>query len=498
MIIQTPTSIASSAKTRAWVVYAVLTVLAIAVNLPGRANPDTIDMLWQAHEPASLNDWHSPFVTFAFSLLAPIFGSPTGALILQSLLLMTWPALLLTRALEAKAPPIARVALIVAVFCVCAVFVALAGQVSKDGLLLSLLSFAFFLLSRDLDDFALAPSGGAMTGAFFLLLGVALIRSVNFLALTAAAAVAWALIATGTLALGGLAKQRAGAALLVACIVFAAAPFGVRWILDAKVATPQDSPILFDLAGVSVESGINVFQQLAPDEPPLQPKPEDCYNSHSSDAFLWGPCKGYEDLLNRHRDKVFATWRHAIADHAGFYIVHRAAFMEGLLGGGKQPNRMVVPPPPFDLATNGPIYIDPMPERMKAGLALWRPTVAYTPFGRVADFAFRKWPGRPWIWLVVLAAAAAGSWRLPPRQRPVPLLLATLGVANVLAIAFLSGSDDLRYLLMTWFCAVASIAFYGALAVRRLTSQTPQRSALDGGDDSAPAAEASGVVGPGA
>ena len=56
-----------------------LVLLAISVNLPGRVSPDGVDMLWQAREPAPLADWHSPFVTFAFSLLAPIFGSPTGA-----------------------------------------------------------------------------------------------------------------------------------------------------------------------------------------------------------------------------------------------------------------------------------------------------------------------------------------------------------------------------------------------------------------------------------
>ena len=76
--------------------------------------------------------------------------------------------------------------------CVCAVFIALAGQVSKDGLLLSLLSCVFYLLSRDLDAFALAPSAGALLASFFALFGIALIRPVNFLALTAAAAVAWA------------------------------------------------------------------------------------------------------------------------------------------------------------------------------------------------------------------------------------------------------------------------------------------------------------------
>ena len=84
--------------------YATLVLLAISVNLPGRVSPDGVDMLWQAREPASLADWHSPFVTFAFSLLAPIFGSPTGALILQSVPLMTWPALLFARSLGLKAP----------------------------------------------------------------------------------------------------------------------------------------------------------------------------------------------------------------------------------------------------------------------------------------------------------------------------------------------------------------------------------------------------------
>ena len=157
--------------------------------------------------------------------------------------------------------------------------------------------------------------------------------------------------------------------LLAACIVFTAAPFGMRPIFNAKVTTPQDSAILFDLAGISVKSGINVFRQFAPDEPPLQPKPEDCYNAHQSDPFLWGPCKNYEDLLNRHRDKVFVAWFGAIATHPWAYVLHRAAFAKALPGASSRGNRMVVPPPPFDLATNGPAFIGEMPENMRPG---WR------------------------------------------------------------------------------------------------------------------------------
>jgi hypothetical protein len=449
-------------------IYAILAGLAISANLPGRVNPDSVEMLWQARAPASLSDWHSPFVTFAFGLLAPIFGSPTGALVLQVLLLMTWPALLFERALVTQSPTVIKTALVVGLCCLCAVFVALAGQVNKDVFQLSLLSLVFFLLGRQLDGFAFAPSEGESMASFFALLGVAFVRPVNFIVLAACALVAWALIAKGALVINGLGKRRVGLSLVLACLVFTAAPLGSRWIFAANASTPQDFTILFDLAGISVESKTNVFTQLAPEEPPLEPKPEDCYTPHQSDPFLFGACKGYEGLLNRHRDKVYPTWLGAIAGHPWAYVVHRAAFMKALLGARNRANRMVVPSPPYDLATNAPAFIGDMPESKTAGLDLWRPTVAYTPFGRAADFAFRKWPGRPSLWLAVLVLAAVGSWFLPKARRPVPLLLATLGSGNVAMIGFLSGGDDLRYLLPTWFCAVASIVFYVAVFVERL------------------------------
>ena len=128
------------------IIYAGFVVLSLVANYPGRPNADTVVMLWQAHNVGELNSWNSPFCTFFYGLLGPIFGYPLGALIAQSLVLLAWPAKVLGALISIPgARSVTRVTCIVLWTLVCCCFIALAGELVKDMIFCSFLSLVFLV-----------------------------------------------------------------------------------------------------------------------------------------------------------------------------------------------------------------------------------------------------------------------------------------------------------------------------------------------------------------
>src|SRR5215469_4207299 len=78
-----------------WRVYLALVLLAWLVNYPGRIGSDTLSQLTEAQNLQKLNDWHSPVVTWLFSLFTPALGQTAGALLVQALLVFFYPAIIL-------------------------------------------------------------------------------------------------------------------------------------------------------------------------------------------------------------------------------------------------------------------------------------------------------------------------------------------------------------------------------------------------------------------
>jgi hypothetical protein len=101
-------------------------------------------MLFQAQYVEAVNDWHAPAVTWLWSLFTPVLGQPAGALLVQSLLILVYPVLLLTKLYPTGSLGITRTALLVGYGAFLLVLIPLAGNISKDqvliGLILCLLS----------------------------------------------------------------------------------------------------------------------------------------------------------------------------------------------------------------------------------------------------------------------------------------------------------------------------------------------------------------------
>src|SRR5687768_12738907 len=76
-----------------WLIFAMFLILCVAVNYPGRLNEDSLLQLVGAADRGLLTDLHSPLVTWIWSLPAPVLGQPAAALLVQSLLLACYAAM---------------------------------------------------------------------------------------------------------------------------------------------------------------------------------------------------------------------------------------------------------------------------------------------------------------------------------------------------------------------------------------------------------------------
>jgi hypothetical protein len=456
--------------------YIVLVIIAFAANWPGRANPDTIDMLWQARELSGLNDWHAPFITLIYGLLSPLLGSPGGALMLQVTTLMLWPSFIFAQIARARIGTISR-GIAFCLWCViCAVLVALSGQIVKDMLLVCFASVLLLLLST-VGFAAEADSSSPFfrkLGIASLLMAISLIRLPNLL------------VIDFSLLVAALASQRrrqrflvlafiAGVGLPAITVIFS------RHIVPAHHGHPERALQVFDLAGMSTSLKRDLFEDLAGGKPMPAKRPWECYTPKQSDAFLWGACQDYARFLADHSDRVTAFWLEQIARHPGAYLTHRLRFTSWLLSRDGAANEVIVPPPPqYWLATNNAQFIKDLPERMAVRLQLWQPTIAYVPFGTIAHLWFQSPLGDPLVWVTILAIGVwGGSRRLQLSNDALPLLVSVAGLGNVLLFMAFGASDDFRYLLPTMLCAIATVVLsverglLSTLALKRFALRWP-------------------------
>jgi len=441
-------------------IYIGLVLIAVIVNFPGRLNPDTVSMMWQAANPTQLNTWHAPFATFVLSFLNPAFGAPGGGLIIQSILMMLWPAIIASEVVRSRGNLSIRLIYLLGWGAVCAVFIALSGQVNKDILLLAFISSGFFLVTKEYLTPRELPTIWLLASGAIIVTSIALIRLPNLFILFVPMLVYFNIL-----------KRRRAihvvGRILVIFIGTALAYVTIPAILGAKTSHPEIAPIMFDLVGIETVSGDRILERLIPDVAKLEPKLEQCYSAKQIDPFFWGPCAAYGSLASQNIGTVKRAWVPVILSHPVAYIRHRLAFAASLLSKDGSGNKIIVPTPPgFDLATNAAPYFSSMPAEMRTGIQIWRPYLGYVPFGRIAHIAFTSTLGSPLLW--VLVAVGGVIWGLKTRamstERWIPFTLGSVGLCNLLMIVVLSGSDDTRYLLPTWMTALGICVF----AVHRL------------------------------
>ncbi len=442
-----------NAKGNFWAFYAALVFISIAANYPGRANSDTVDMLSQATDLTRLNDWHSPFITFAYGFLGPLFGYPAGALIVQSLLLMTWPALLGARIGGLRLHPAITVAAYALWGGLCALVIALSGQIIKDMLLVAFMSFFLFL------EMQTRRNAEILLGEIICAAGIILIRPVNGLLIVPVLMVGifFSKSQRKTLPLAS--------ALIATALITAAAPSISRNIFGAQKTVHEFGVTVFDIAGISTNLHKNLFRELDPKSP--YPDPWTCYIPDRGTVFMWGGCKQYFPIFASRNSELTELWKRSILRYPIAYLKHRAMFAVKLLdldGSGR--DGIITSFPLFGGGiANTPEGISAVGKLKPTGLQFWHPTIAFDPFGRLWNGVYATFLGFPLTWcLIILAATGIALMQKPGETEKLVLMASAFGLSNVVLFIFFGPDDTQRYLLPTWFCAVVDVCYFVQIA----------------------------------
>lgn len=461
-----------------WLAFALFLSLCVAVNYPGRLNEDSLQSLLGVVDPALRSDLHSPIVALVWSLPAPLLGQPAGALLVQSLLLAFYAAMV----------PVAlpRDARGVGAFAVETVFklalVVSAGFIIKDILLIGLLLAGLSALQR-------ARSGrGAWIAAAAGLLALALfVRPTNFVMAGIAAAFVLALYARSW-------RTYVAALAIAGAVLLASLPlyFGFnRHVAQARPGHAEIQLFLFDSAGMSAGTGKDLFADLAP-WPKGLPDPRLCYTPYEAAIIApWAKCAGYAEAgstINALGPRVLPRWWLInIATHPVAYAEHRLAFTAHLLD-------------PRETARNHPVhgrFADPWARhlyalnrpdqaerlrkavrgRIPAGeIGWWQGNKAADLFAGLGGLVF-GFRGMEVIALLACVVIIATGVRHRRRGRPVPLLpsiAAALGIGNVAMHALLGVASQDRYLFPTICCAAFALIALLRGSGRHRPAELPQ------------------------
>lgn len=439
------------------IIYASFVVLSLVANYPGRTNADTMMMLWQAHNVGALDAWNSPFCTFFYALLGPVFGYPFGGLILQSLVLLAWPAQVLNSLISyssGRSP--ARVTFVVLWTLVSCCFIALAGELIKDMIFCSFLSLIFLICGLAESDEALIRTSTERAVALVMaIVVIAMIRPSNvvLVAITGFALAVWHVRSR-------LPTSRVTAAAALTVCLSLTAMAAQDALFSAKPGHSYLATVAHDVAGISAYEHHDYFAEISGGPADL-PGIIRCYSPKQGDPFIWGDCKGEAERLRSLGISVITKWLELIVSHPRAYLMHRARFAAYLLIADNTGTKNIVSFPPLYLTAmntaEGLAWLG-KPE-LADHLQLWNPTIAYAPFGNIAGMLVGEgWLKQPLVWSFVLLAGLAWSIHRRSAGHMMSLYcLAVFGLGNVAMIVCGAPSDDLRYLYPTWMCALGAL-----------------------------------------
>src|SRR5262249_42188502 len=184
-----------------------------------------------------------------------------------------------------------------------------------------------------------------------------------------------------------------------------------------------------------------------------------CYIPKRSDNLIWGNCRDYGDRIAGLGPTMLGVWASTIISHPGVYLRHRLNFAAELLRRDGASNENIVSMLPTHVTgVNSPQFITVFPQNVRDGVQLWTPTISYVPFGTIAGLLIYGPLGHPLLSLSILSLAGVLAWvGRSSGSALAPMMLALFGIANFIEIAVFAASDDLRYLLPTWICALATV-----------------------------------------
>lgn len=403
-------------------------------------------MIGEARNVTQIYDWHAPFVIFIHNFLAPLLGAPACGLVIQTAMLMTWPALVFSRIFSSVGTSIVyRSAGLLLWILTAAMLIALSGEIIKDVLTIAFISLGIFtvdITNRTKNAFPF------YVALFCILVSITLIRPTNIAII--AAIIFFCLL---------FRKRVFGAALvaiLISAAILATSISFNKFVLPAKPTPVISALLIFDVAGISSNIGVNLLEQLYTEGQRPTSDPMSCYTPRTPNELIWGKCKDQWQVVSTKQDELITLWFKSIIRHPLAYALHRIKFTKRLLRHTNNKDRIVVPPPPdFIYATNHPKLISFM-KVTPPGLQYWSPTISYVPFGHIAYSWFNSWLGYPILWIIIVTAGLFIGRKSRERGALITALSAA-GLANVATFIAFGPSAELRYLLPTMFCAIAVV-----------------------------------------
>lgn len=436
-------------------VYALLVTVAWVVNFPGRLNPDSVDMLTQVHIN-DYDDWHAPVVTLIWSVFEPAMRQPSAALLMQSLLMFVYPAIVATGNYSRRSR-LFNVTLFAGWVIFLAALISVTGQIVKDLVLVALV--LCLLVPLELSSRP-NPERKWWPALAVLLMLIFLVRPTNF-PMLAIAGIIWTFFAVK----GSWTRVKVAVAVIAVCAAsLVVSPAVNRGLLGAQNAMTERSLIVFDVAGISVNLKRDLFAEL-PGWPDNQlAKPWDCYTATSWDSFQWGDCRGYSQRLKSIMEKdgtafVVRWWLKAVVSHPIAYLQHRLAYSYAML---RHMNPVSTLDAPY--AVNTPSRLNELYSSfsrnvdMRDYFQLWNPVTAYIPFGWAAALVF----SRPVAGLSFVFCGFSLLWawyrgKKGPATDSVAVISSAIGLANVATLAVFGIASEGRYLILTVVCAAVAL-----------------------------------------
>lgn len=437
-------------------VYALLVTVAWVVNFPGRLVPDSVDMLTQALHRSDMDDWHAPVVTLIWSVFEPVLRQPSAALLMQSLLMFIYPAIVVTGNYSQRSR-LVNVTLFAGWVIFLAALISVTGQIVKD---LVLVALVLCLLAPLEDSSGAIPQKKWWPLLAVLLMLIFLVRPTDFFMLAITG-----LIWTFFVVTENWARIKVAVAIVTVCAAsLVVSPAVNRGLLGAQNAMTERSLIIFDVAGISTNLNQNLFAQL-PGWPDNQlAKPWDCYTATSWDSFQWGDCRGYSQRLKSIMEKsgtafVVRWWLKAVVSHPIAYLQHRLAYSYAML---RHMNPVATLDAPY--AVNTPSRFNELYSSFSRGVdmrdyfQLWDLTAAYVLFGWVAALVF----SRPVAGLSFVFCGLSLLWAWYRGKRglatdSVVVISSGIGIANIATLMVFGIASEGRYLILTVVCAAVAL-----------------------------------------
>lgn len=451
--------------------YPVLMILGFVINYPGRAISDSLRMFNQGRHPSWLDDWHSPLLALLWSLPDPWLGQPAAGLLVQSLAIWVLPAALLSTAWqrldEGRQPLLAALHLLMCCLLVL-LTLHLAGYVFKDVAYLAALMLCIWagLRLTHHSEAGTAPTKWLVLAA--TVLAVYLIRPTT-IGLLLVVLVLWLLRSRP--ARWRPLLLRAVAAGLALIVLTQLAGFINHRLLGAKRSAVEISLTTFDVAGISVRSGRNLFEGLPAWPSTMAHSVEQCYTPQWWDPFAsWGRCREYAAAMSENsrqlgRGGIVNWWLGHVAENPLAYLQHRLDFVGHLLVyRGKRDNYF-----PID---NAPAALKFLQRDRADTFIAWQPSLGFELTHASWRWMTQRFLGQPWFWLGLAVVGLMLSFRSRPHgeaDRLPAYLSFAAAIGNFAMLAVLGVADSPRYMVVT---LALSVVGYALLIRARLTAES--------------------------